>query len=194
MSLPSVLRSVGGVPPATVTNVGSTSMFPATASHTAPAGTFPGHHATVGSRIPPSQVVNLNPRSGVLSPRFVPPLSDVNRTSVSPSSFSSRMVSRTRPTDQSSSSTQSPYTPFLDLPRNASPGWYGLWTAVCGRYRKNGRSAFFLMNATASSVYRTVSLSCPSGETVSMTFSSRRSGSGGRLGSPMSLEYGSPKY
>jgi len=98
---------IGTVPPARVTNVGSRSMLPATASHDAPAGTWPGHQAMVGSRIPPSHVVVLKPRSGAFTARGVPPLSEVKRTSVRESSFSSRRVSSTWPTLQSTCSTQS---------------------------------------------------------------------------------------
>src|SRR5688572_33368444 len=127
MLRPSIVGSVGTVPPASATNVGSQSMFPATASHVAPAGTRPGHHAIVGTRTPPSKVEPLPPRSGPASPPSLPllsqgPLSLEKRTSVLPSSFSSRSSSSTRPTLQSSSSTQSPYRPFFDLSRNRSPG------------------------------------------------------------------------
>ena len=58
-------------------------------------GIFPGHHAIAGTRIPPSQVLPLNPRNGLFTDRGVPPLSDVKITSVLLSSFSSRSVSST---------------------------------------------------------------------------------------------------
>src|SRR5690348_10729438 len=108
MSLPSMRRSAGTDPPASFTNVGSTSRLAVTASQVAPAGILPGHQAIVGSRMPPSNVLALNPRNGALLAARVPPLSDVNNTSVRPSSFNSRSLSTTRPTLQSTSSTQSP--------------------------------------------------------------------------------------
>src|SRR4051794_18203630 len=107
-SLPSILRSVGTSPPAILTKVGNTSRLAVMAAQVEPAGTLSGHQARVGSRTPPSNVDALLPRNGPLSAALVPPLSEVNSTSVLPSSFSSRSVSSTLPTLQSTSSTQSP--------------------------------------------------------------------------------------
>ena len=74
-----------------------------------PAAMRPGHQAIVQTRMPPSSVLPLPPRSGVLfAPWFTgPPLSLVNTTSVRPSSFSSLRTSSTHPTLQSTSRTQS---------------------------------------------------------------------------------------
>jgi hypothetical protein len=99
---------------------------------------LPGHQAMVGTRTPPSQVLPLPPRSGPALPPSAPlmsqgPLSLVKTTSVFRSSFSSRSVSSTRPTLQSTSSTQSPKRPFCDLPRNFLAGMMGVCTAVCGK-------------------------------------------------------------
>ena len=52
-----------------------------------PAGILPGHQAMVGSRMPPSHVLPLNPRNGAFTARGVPPLSEVKITSVFRSSF-----------------------------------------------------------------------------------------------------------
>jgi len=79
-----------------------------TASVSVPAGILPGHQAMVGSRIPPSSVLPLKPRSGALTPRGVPPLSEVKITRVFSLNPSARTVSSTCPTLQSTSSTQSP--------------------------------------------------------------------------------------
>ena len=118
--------------------VGSTSMVPATAPHTLPGAILPGHHASVGTRTPPSQVVPLPPRKGPALPPSGPlmsqgPLSLVKMTSVFVSSCSSRSVSNTRPTLASTSCTQSPKRPFCELPWKALPGWMGVCTAVCGK-------------------------------------------------------------
>ena len=156
----------------------------------------------VGTRTPPSQVLPLPARSGFALPPSAPftsqgPLSEVNTTSVFSASFSSRSVSSTRPTLQSTSSTQSPNRPLADFPRNFSPAWIGVWTALCGRYRKNGRSLFAVMNPTASFVYRSTIRLCFSSVSSSATLSSRSSGT---TRSPvsfdffcMSFEYGMPR-
>ena len=96
-------------------------MVPATPSFCDPALIFPGHQAIVGTRTPPSSVQPLLPRSGPDTPPALPfeahgPLSVVKRTSVFSSSFSRRSVSRICPTLQSTSSTQSPNVPIIDLP------------------------------------------------------------------------------
>src|SRR4051812_22540287 len=118
MSVPSILRSPGTCPPASLMNVGRMSISLVTASHDPPAGTFPGQSAIVGSRIPPSQVLALNPRRGALLAERVPPLSEVNRTSVLSDRPSSRIVSSTFPQPQSTSSTQSLYVPCPLCPRH----------------------------------------------------------------------------
>ncbi len=97
-SRPSITGSAGTTPPAMLTAVGSKSMVPATASQTLPGAIFPGHHATVGTRTPPSHVLPLPPRKGNALPPSVPlishgPLSLVKTTSVRSSSFSSRRLS-----------------------------------------------------------------------------------------------------
>jgi hypothetical protein len=85
--------------------VGSQSMWAVMAFVSEPAATLPGHQAMVQTRMPPSRVLPLLPRSGVLSAPWLtgPPLSLVKMTSVLLSSFSSRSVSSTWPTDQSTS-------------------------------------------------------------------------------------------
>ena len=113
-------------------------MVPATVSVDVPGAIRPGHQAMVGSRMPPSQVLPLAPRNGAALPPSLPftaqgPLSLVKMTSVRWSSFRSRNVSSTRPTLQSTSSTQSPKRPLADLPAKAAPGWMGVWTALCAR-------------------------------------------------------------
>src|SRR4051794_34415700 len=113
MSWPSILLSVGVLPPASFTNVGRKSMLPTTASQALLAAILPGHQAIVGSRTPPSQVLPLPPRSGPASPPSFPcvsqgPLSLLKTTNVLLLSFKSRKASSTLPTLQSTSSTQAP--------------------------------------------------------------------------------------
>ena len=71
------------------------------ASLEVPAGILPGHQAMVGTRIPPSHVLPLFPRSGVFTERGVPPLSEVKMTTVFSSCFKSRKAWSTRPTARS---------------------------------------------------------------------------------------------
>src|SRR5689334_4140205 len=97
--------SAGTLPPARVTKVGSRSIVPATALLTLFGAILPGHHASVGTRTPPSQVLPLPPRRGKALPPSAPltshgPLSLLKTTSVFSANFSSRRVSRTRPTLQ----------------------------------------------------------------------------------------------
>lgn len=73
-------------------------------SETELAGTVPGHQATVGARMPPSQVVPFRPRKGAFTEPLEPPLSEVKTTRVSSASPNSRTASRIAPTLQSTSS------------------------------------------------------------------------------------------
>lgn len=137
MSRPSIMAAAGTSPPASDTNVGNRSIVPANASHSLPAGTRPGHQAIVGTRTPPSHVLPFDPRSGPAEPPSTPftvqgPLSLVKITSVFSASPSLRIVSRIRPTLQSTSCTQSPNRPLSLVPRNRSPGKIGTCTAVWG--------------------------------------------------------------
>ncbi len=85
------MLAIGGqLPAGQSTKVGSMSIMPVISSVAVPAGILPGHQAIVGSRMPPSHVLPLKPRSGALTARGVPPLSEVNSTSVRSASFSSR--------------------------------------------------------------------------------------------------------
>ena len=103
-SRPSKIRSCGASPPLSFAKVGRRSMVVAISSETEPPGTVPGHQATVGSRIPPSQVVPFRPRRGAFTDPREPPLSEVKITSVSSAIPNSRTVSRIMPTLQSTSS------------------------------------------------------------------------------------------
>jgi len=96
MLAPSIFRSVGIFPPASVAKVGMISNIPKIASVFVSGAICPGHQAIVGTRIPPSQVLPLFPRSGLLTARGVPPLSLVKRTKVFSLSPNSRRVSSTR--------------------------------------------------------------------------------------------------
>ena len=68
MSLPSMMRSVGAVPPDRFAKVRMKSMVPTTASLTWPLGIRAGHCMTQGSRMPPSKVVPLPSRNGPAEP------------------------------------------------------------------------------------------------------------------------------
>ena len=68
MSRPSRVRSAGGSAPAMAMNVGRRSIVVAISAVSAPAGMRPGPHITVGTRMPPSQVVALAPRRGPADP------------------------------------------------------------------------------------------------------------------------------
>ena len=105
MSLPSITRSSGTSPPASLVSVGSRSMPVMASSDSVPAGIVPGQRATNGTRTPPSRVEPLPPFNGPALPPVpvLGPLSDVKMTSVflsSPSSFRDRRIS---PVLQSSS-------------------------------------------------------------------------------------------
>src|SRR6476620_334595 len=131
MSWPSILRLLGGFVPASAAKVGKKSSVAATLPHVVPAGIFPGHHITHGSRIPPSYVVPFPPRNGRAEPPAPPrashgPLSDVKITSVFLSSFNSCSVSTTWPTLQASSSTASPNAPRWLLPLNLADASSGV--------------------------------------------------------------------
>ena len=137
-SRPSIFTSCLIFPPAKETKVGNTSVVPAMPADSVPGAMVPGHQARVGSRTPPSSVQPLLPRNGPDTPPALPldahgPLSLVNSTSVFSASFSSFKAPNTCPTLQSTSSTQSPYTPFLDLPAKSGCGYSGTCMAVWGR-------------------------------------------------------------
>src|SRR5439155_10080034 len=89
------------VPPAATTAVGRRSRFWIGKSYVLPAGILPIHWAQNGMRVPPSDVVALNPRSGPLFDvvdAVGPPLSEKKKMSVFSSSPRSRTLASTFPT------------------------------------------------------------------------------------------------
>jgi len=99
MFFPSMIRSVGGCAPARCAKVGSRSMVAAISLQVFPGGTCPGHHIIQDSRMPPSKVVPLCPRSGAFEPpyRSLAPLSEVKMTKVFLSRWRSLRVLRIWP-------------------------------------------------------------------------------------------------
>ena len=103
---PSIAWSTGT--PAASQNVGNRSMSMAIWWLVCPAAILPGHMAQHGTRIPPSYMSVLPPRSGPLqAPAGIqPPLSDENTTRVSASARASRRAVRTWPIPWSMCSTR----------------------------------------------------------------------------------------
>ena len=83
MSKPSSFTSAGG---ACIrrrrAKVGRISRVVRNSSRDLAGGSLPGHEATNGTRSPPSHIVLFWPRSGALPPLPLPPLSEMNITSV----------------------------------------------------------------------------------------------------------------
>ena len=104
-------------------------MLPAMRSQVVPAGIRPGQRIRHGSRTPPSRFVPLLPENGGAGRRSGP-LSEVKITRVRSSRPSSRKVAMIWPTDQSSSSTESPSRPWALLPLKSAEAATGAWIIV----------------------------------------------------------------
>ena len=130
-----MILSTGGFVPASFANVGSRSIVIANSSQLVPAGIFPGHRITHGSRIPPSMVEPFQPDNGPFDPPGprAAPLSDVNTTSVFLSMPSCLSVSKICPVDQSISSTASPNLPLALVPSKSLLAKIGRCGIVWGR-------------------------------------------------------------
>lgn len=133
--MPSYGRSFGMTAPDRKAKVGKKSSTDPTSMQTRPEGSRPGHHATAGSRIPPSHVSPLAPRRwpGLPPSRFFViqgPLSLVKKTSVFESSLRRLSVSSICPTLQSISSMTSPKSPRREVSLNFSEAKMGTWGMV----------------------------------------------------------------
>ena len=105
-----MVRSVGSAAPHSAASVGYRSIDAARASLVRPGATWPGQRTMHGTRMPPSHVDPLAPRSGALLPPSTPrePLSLVNTTIVDSSRPRARSSWRMTAVTQSIVSTAAP--------------------------------------------------------------------------------------
>ena len=119
--VPSRLSGLSAEIPAMSVRVGNRSKPARSASDLVPALIFPGHHATAGTRCPPSYWLNLSPRKGPSTGLILTsPLSDQKNTSVFAASPVSSTVSRILPTLSSRSFSICLVARAVDLARRGS--------------------------------------------------------------------------